>query len=219
LKIRIILADDHVMVLEGLKALLGTQADMEVVDVCTDGARLVETVAEAAPDVVVLDQFMPGLTGTEVLSELRDRGLACRTLLLTATLKDEVLRDALRLGVSGVLLKEAAWAELVQGIRTVHDGRQFFPPDVMAHVLRLLGEPAREEADPLAALTPREHEVTTGVASGWSNKRIAKELDISEGTVKLHIHSIFRKLGVSNRVQLGLLAAKSQGEQRAPNQG
>ena len=205
MKIRVVLADDHSIVLEGLGALLGTQPDLEVVETCTDGDEAVSAVERLRPDILVVDQSMPGCTGVEVLARLRAMGSPCRGVLLTASLNDLVLMESIREGAWGIVLKESAGAQLLEAIREVHAGRQKFPSEVVARALRLVhGEGSA--ADPFDVLTGREKDVVAQLAQGLSNKRIAAVLGITEGTVKLHLHSIFRKLGVSNRLQVSLLA-------------
>lgn len=205
MKIRVILADDHTIVLEGLRALLSTQADLDVVEVCTDGDEAFGAVQRMRPDVLVIDQSMPGCTGVEVLARLKAAGVPCRSVLLTATLNDRVLMECIREGALGIVLKESAGEQLIKAIREAHLGRQHFPPEVMGRVLALLQGKA-EASDPFARLTDRERDVITELAKGHSNKRIAGALGITDGTVKMHLHSIFKKLGVSNRLQLTLLA-------------
>jgi len=157
-------------------------------------------------DVVVVDQRMPNKTGLEVLSELRAEGSGLVAVLLAGTLSDEEVLKAFQLGVQGVILKEDASATVVDCIRRVHEGERWWPQELME---RALDTALREQVNRRTLsedLTPREVEIVRRVAEGCSNKRIARLLSVSEGTVKTHLHSIFKKVGVGNRVQLTLFA-------------
>lgn len=204
--IRILLADDHRMVLEGLSAILDLEDDMQVVATCTDGAQISTTLQDVEVDVVVFDQRMPKLTGLEFLADLERSGFDVRTILLTATLNDDEILQALQLGVQGIVLKENAAEAIRDCLRRVHAGERWWPAELMQ---RALDAALRSEADrqTLAQdLTPREMEIVRHVAAGASNKRIASQLSISEGTVKTHLYSIFKKVDVANRVQLTVFA-------------
>jgi two-component system nitrate/nitrite response regulator NarL len=204
--IRIVLADDHRVVLEGLRALFELEDDMEVVAICTDGAELLNALPETEADVVVFDHRMPNMTGLELLAELNRCGADVRTTLLAGTLSDEEVLQALQLGVQGIVLKEDAAEAIRDCVRRVHAGERWWPAELMQ---RALDTALRSESDRRAVaedLTPRELEIVRHVAAGASNKRIAHALTISEGTVKTHLHSIFKKVDVSNRVQLTLFA-------------
>lgn len=204
--IRILLADDHRMVLEGLRALFDLEDDLEVVATCTDGAQILRTLEDVEVDVVVFDQRMPQLTGLEFLADLERSGSDVRTILLAASLSDDEVLRALQLGVQGIVLKENAAEAIRDCLRRVHAGERWWPPELMQ---RALDTALRHEADrqTLAeGLTAREMEIVRHVAGGASNKRIAHQLSISEGTVKTHLYSIFKKVGVANRVQLTVFA-------------
>ena len=204
--IRVLLADDHPIVLDGLKTLLDMETDMEVVGACVSGDELLSVHKDVSPDVFVFDQRMPGKTGLEVLHELVKAGTGGATVLLAANLSDDEVLEALRLGVKGIVLKEQAFEAIRDCIRKVHGGDRWWPPDLMQ---RALDATLRREADRQGLtqdLTPRELEIVQHVSAGHSNKRIARLLTISEGTVKTHLHTCFKKLGVMNRVQLTLYA-------------
>lgn len=205
--IRIVLADDHRVVLHGLEALLALEPALEVCALCTDGVEATEAVIEHHPDVLVMDSTMPHCTGIEAHRRLRERGVRVPTLILAATLSDETLLECLRTSVEGILLKESAASVLVDAIRAVACGDGWIPPALAARVLKLAG---REEERAQHGLTPREKDVVLLVAAGKSNKRIANDLGIAESTVKLHLHSAFTKLDVANRVELSL-AARERG--------
>lgn len=204
--ISLVIADDHPLVLGGLEALLATQPDLSVVARCADGETALEAVDKHRPDVLVLDLRMPGMSGLDVLRQLKDRGLPTRTVVLTAAIDEDEAVEVLRLGVRGVVLKEMAPQLLVQCIRRVHEGGLWIERTSMARALeRVL---RREDAERAAAavLTPREVDVVRCVAQGLRNKEIARRLGINEGTAKLHLHRIYEKLGIDGRVALVLYA-------------
>jgi DNA-binding NarL/FixJ family response regulator len=165
-----------------------------------------KTVNEKQVDVLVLDQRMPGKTGLDVLRALAGDQLPCRTVLLTAALRDDEVVEAVRLGATGVILKEASPDTLLDCVRRVHRGEQWIDHETLSrafgHVLQR--ESAAREAGKM--LTPREIEIVKMIASGLRNKAIADRLTISEGTVKIHLHNIYEKLGVDGRLELVLFA-------------
>lgn len=203
MSLRIVIADDHAMVLEGLRALLSLEPDIEIVALCKDGEETVEAVESTRPDVLVVDGRMPTLDGLGSLERLQKDGLEVPTILLTARMDDPTLHRALELGAEGLVLKESAPGELLEAIRAVAAGRRWIPESLSERALSFF-QTGREA--PAGPLTPRELEVVRLVASGRSNKRAAAELDITVRTIKQHLHSAYNKLGVSNRVQLSLLA-------------
>lgn len=208
--ISLVIADDHPLVLGGLEALLATQPDLSVVARCADGEAALEAVERLRPDVLVLDLRMPQMNGLDVLRQLKDKALPTRTVMLTAAIDEDEAVELLRLGVRGVVLKEMAPQLLVQCIRRVHEGGLWIERTSMARALeRVL---RREDAERAAAavLTPRELDVVRCVAQGLRNKEIARRLGINEGTVKLHLHHIYEKLGIDGRVAL-ILHAREKG--------
>lgn len=201
--LRLVLADDHSVVLQGMRAFLALESGMEVCALCTDGVEAMEAVAQHEPDVLIMDVTMPRCGGIEAHEQLRAAGVTVPTVLLTATLSDDMLVRCIRASVEGIVLKESAAEVLVDAIRAVARGERWVPPALTARALDLM---ARPEPEPGAELTPREMDVAKLVAAGASNKRVATELRIAESTVKLHLHSAFAKLGVRNRTQLSLTA-------------
>lgn len=201
--LRLVIADDHSVVLHGLKAFLDLEPDIEVVALCADGIEAMEAVEAHRPDVVVMDASMPRCEGVEAVERLREKGIHVPTVILTATMADQTVARCLRASVEGIVLKEAAASTVVEAIRRVGRGERWIPPELMAKALQFIEQQEEEEVED--ALTPREREVAILVASGRSNKRAAAELGIAESTVKLHLHSAFTKLGVANRVQLTLV--------------
>ena len=208
--IRVVLVDDHQIVLHGLQQLFERQPDFEVVHCGRDGADAIEAVATHHPDVLVLDLRMPGLSGLDVLRSLAARGLACRTVLLTAAIRDEEVVDAVKLGAMGLVLKESSPDVLLECVRSVHRGEQWIERETVTRAFRTVvdrqaaAEPAGE------TLTPREVEMVRLVSQGLRNKVIAERLSISEGTVKVHLHNIYEKLGVDGRLEL-LISAQQKG--------
>jgi len=200
--IRLVIADDHSVVLQGIRAFLALEPGLEVSALCTDGLEAIEAVKQYKPDVLVMDVFMPQCSGIEAHELLREKGVRVPTVLLTATLDDTTLVRCLEASVEGIVLKESAAEVLVEAIRAVARGERWIPPALAARAIELIARPQPEAVE---ELTPREKEVARRVAGGATNKRVAAELGIAESTVKLHLHSAFTKLGVRNRTQLSLL--------------
>jgi DNA-binding NarL/FixJ family response regulator len=197
--IRVLVADDHAVVRQGLRTFLDLQEDISVVGEAADGAEAVALAERLSPDVVLLDLVMPGMDGIEALRRLRIGVPAARAIVLSSFVDDDKLFPAVRAGAAGYLLKDVQPAELVAAIRTVHGGGALLHPSVAA---RLMDELA---ADPL---TPREREVLVLIGRGMSNKLIARELGIAEKTVKAHVSAVLAKLGVADRTQAALYAVR-----------
>jgi len=200
--IRILLADDHPVVRDGLAAMLSTQPDFAVVGEAGTGAEAVELAARLRPDVVLMDLEMPDLDGIEAIRRLRATDLpVIQVVVLTAFDTDERILGALQAGAQGYLLKGAPRVEIFAAIRTVSAGGALIPPVVASKLLRQVR--AAEHPD---ALTAREKEVLGLVAAGLANQEIAARLSISERTVKFHVSSVLGKLGAKNRTQAVRLA-------------
>lgn len=203
MSIRIIIADDHPIVLDGLAQLFRLESDFVVVAKCVDGEEALAAVREHSPDVMVLDLRMPRRNGLSVIREaIRDK-LPTRIVLLTAALDEEEVYEAIRLGVRGLVLKESAPKVLIQCVREVAAGREWLEKETVG---RALTKFLRRQGSPGSSLTPREIEIVAMVASGLRNKEIATRLSISEGTVKIHLHSIYEKLQVGGRLELSVYA-------------
>ena len=204
--IRLILADDHPIVLDGLVQLFRVEPDFEVVARCRDGEEALREVRAHRPDVLVLDVRMPRLDGLEVLRKIRQEELGTRVVLLTAAVEEEQLVEALRLGVGGVVLKEMAPHLLLEAVREVHGGGSWLDKGSVSRIVTKLlhQDEGRKEAAQL--LTPRELEIVRMVARGLRNRAIAEQLLISEGTVKIHLHNIYQKLAVDGRLELAVYA-------------
>ena len=207
--IRIVIADDHHLVREGLRRLLEQQTTFRVVGEAANGLEALEQVKALKPDVLLLDLAMPRMNGLEVLRELGDAVELVRTILLTASIEPEETLQALRFGARGVVLKESAADVLFKCIRALMDGEYWVGHERMGDVLRTLRElelaPSRD-ASPASNLTPRELQVIGAIVDGGTNRDIGKSFGLSEQTVKNHLSHIFDKLGVSNRLELALYA-------------
>jgi len=203
---RVIIADDHPIVLDGLGQLFAGEKDFDVVGRCSSGEEALSTLRRVRPDIAVLDIRMPGMNGMEILRRVYDEGLPTRVVLLTAEISDDAVVEAVRLGVAGIVLKEMAPRVLLQSVRAVAAGEKWLDDGAMRRALDKMMRREAGLADAVRVLTPREVEVVKMVATGMRNKQIAEKLNITEGTVKIHLHSIYQKLGVSGRVELSIYA-------------
>jgi DNA-binding NarL/FixJ family response regulator len=207
-RIRIVLADDHVIVLDGLEQLFRLEPELEVVGRSTTAEAAVKAVQEHRPDVLVLDLVMPGHDGMWVLRELSELNLPTRTVLLTAHVEENRLVEAIRLGVWGIVLKEMAPRMLMECVRKVHAGEKWLEQQSVTRAIERM-QKRESEIDRLTRLlTPRELEIVRLASEGLRNKEIGERLSITEGTVKIHLHNIYEKLGVTGRSQLILYATK-----------
>ena len=196
--IRILVADDHALVREGIRYVLDSEPDFEVVAEAANGREAVELALQHQPDVVVLDITMPEETGLSAAARLRDLLPSARVLLLSMHDQAEYVREGMKLGTHGYLLKESAGEELRAAIRAVYAGGTFFSPAVVKRLTAATAPQAPSAAALLRALTPRERDVLDGVARGLTNKAIAAELGISRRTVEAHRESLMRKLEIHN---------------------
>lgn len=196
--IRIVLADDHPIVREGLASVLETQLDFEVVGQANDGAEAVDVVMALKPDVVLLDLEMPHLDGVQALRAMRAADPATKALVFTAFDTDERIISAVQAGARGYLLKGAPRDELFSAIRIVAQGGSTLQPVVAAKLMERMTSPHHVSAE---ALTDRVQEVLNLLAQGLQNKEIATQLVISERTVKFHVSAILSKLGAGNRTE------------------
>ncbi|MDP9372065.1 MAG: response regulator transcription factor [Chloroflexota bacterium] len=197
--IRILVVDDHPVVRAGLVLMLGTQPDMEVVGEAGDGQEAVGRVAALAPDVVLMDLEMPGLDGVEAIQRIHAGGSEARILVLTAYDTDERILQAVQAGARGYLLKGAPRDEIFQAVRVVHGGGSLLQPAVATKLLDRVGDLLRGERE--EALTERELQVLELMAKGYRNKEIARDLCITERTVKFHANILFQKLNVDSRTE------------------
>ena len=209
-RIRVLVADDHAVVREGLRTFLGLQDGIEVVGEAGDGHAAVAAAERLDPDVVLMDLVMPGLDGVGAMRELRRRLPRCRVIVLTSYAEDDRLLPAIQAGAAGYLLKNVQPRELARAVRAAHAGEALLDPAVAARLVEAIAEPAGAGAAPARErLTPREREVLALLGRGLPNKRIARELGVSEKTVKTHVGHVLAKLGVTDRTQAALHAVRA----------
>ncbi len=207
--IRVLIADDHPVVRQGLRTFLGIQDDIEVVGEAEDGTSAVTLAESLEPDIVLMDLKMPGADGLTALTELRARGVQARVLVLTSVTERGHVLPAVQAGAAGYLYKDVDPQALVQAIRAVHDGHVLFAPDAAEAMLRDgTADGGGGDDRGLAALTEREREVLVHIARGRSNREIARALSVSEKTVKTHVSNLLMKLGVQDRTQAALYAVR-----------
>ncbi|TML20379.1 MAG: response regulator transcription factor [Actinobacteria bacterium] len=204
--IRVLIADDHAVLREGLRSFLELQDGIEIVGDAADGAEAVELAERLRPAVVLMDLVMPKLDGVEAMRELRERVPETRVIILTSYIDDERLLPAIRAGAAGYLLKNAEPQELARAIRAADAGEALIDPTVAARLVERLAD--ERGGDSYESLTAREREVLDLIARGFSNKRIALELGIAEKTVKTHVGNVLGKLGVADRTQAAVYATR-----------
>jgi DNA-binding NarL/FixJ family response regulator len=212
-KIRVLIADDHPIVRDGLRKLLALEEDIEVAGEAADGREVLEKVNALKPDVILLDLRMPNMDGLGVLDTLRKTNSSSRVLILTASEDKNEFVQAMKLGCSGIVLKQTSGDLIVKSIRKVHAGEIWLDAHTTAAVMKQFSSGAAAEPLALAPkprerspLSAREREIVALVAQGYKNKEMAEKMFISEQTVKNHLHNIFDKLGVSDRLELALYA-------------
>jgi two-component system nitrate/nitrite response regulator NarP len=198
---RILIADDHRIIVSGLQALL-RDTDFDVVGAVGDGTEVADAIVELRPDILLLDVRMPGRTGVEVLRAMRSRGDGLPVVLLTAELDDAELVEAVQLSVNGIVLKEGAHTLLLPCLEAVRSGRRWIEQGLLQRALdrTMEGDPP----DPLRGLNPREKAIAGLVGQGMRNRDIAAELDMNEGTVKVYLYRIYKKLGLGSRTELAI---------------
>jgi two-component system nitrate/nitrite response regulator NarL len=205
--VRIVLCDDHRIILEGLEQLFRRERDFQVLATCTNGEEALAAVLLHRPDVLVLDVEMPKLGGLGVLKKIHeDESIDTRVVLLTASLEEDQVLEAMQHGVWGLVLKESAAVSLVQCVRTVARGERLLDPTTVGRAFDKIMRRQKAMLEVARVLSPRETEIVRMVAIGLRNKEIAARLFIGEGTVKSHLHAIYEKLSVHGRVELTLYA-------------
>lgn len=202
--IRVLVVDDHAVVREGLRTFLGLQEGIEVAGEAADGESAVREAEHLRPDVVLMDLVMPRLDGVGAMRELRRRLPRCRVIVLTSYAQDDRLLPAIQAGAAGYLLKDAQPQEIARAVRAAHAGEALLDPSVAARLVEAIAQPVSAAA----RLTPREREVLALIGRGMANKRIARELGVSEKTVKTHVGHVLAKLGVTDRTQAALHAVR-----------
>lgn len=207
--IRVLVCDDQALVRSGFRMILEARPDLEVVGEAEDGLQAVELAGQTDPDVILMDVRMPNLDGVEATRRIVGSGSPARVIVLTTYDVDEHVYDAVRAGASGFLLKDVQPTQLVDAIRVVAAGDALLAPSVTRRLLDKFARSLSDRAPPpdaLASLTEREIEVLRLLATGLSNAELAERLFVSEATVKTHVSSVLRKLGVRDRVQAVVLA-------------
>lgn len=205
--IRILIADDHAVVREGLRTLIGTEPGMKLVGEAEDGSQAIELTRSLTPDILLLDMVMPGYGGLEVIEAIKRDASPVRILILTSFSEDELVFPAIKNGAEGYLLKNTAPRSLLQAIRDVHAGQPTMSPSVAARLIRELQRPP--DLPPTEEpLTSREVDILRLIAQGLSNDEISEKLYIGEGTVRAHVSRILGKLHLANRTQAALYALR-----------
>jgi DNA-binding NarL/FixJ family response regulator len=212
--IRVLIVDDHALFRRGLEMVLAEEADIELVGEASDGAEAIEKAGEALPDVVLMDIRMPRSSGIEACRAMKDVAPSTKIVMLTISDEEGDLFEAIRAGASGYLLKDIPYDEVADVVRAVHDGQSLINPSMAAKLLTEFAalakreESERTERVPAPRLTDREIEVLKLVARGMNNRDIAKELFISENTVKNHVRNILEKLQIHSRMEAVMIAVR-----------
>jgi two-component system, NarL family, response regulator LiaR len=204
--IRVVIADDHRVVRDGLCYLLGQEPGIEVVGEAGDGRQAVDVVAATRPDVLLLDLYMPERDGHSVLAALCDKPGGPAIVVLTSATDDEHLVRAMQAGATSYLLKTAAGDDVIAAVRAAAAGTASLSPELLTRLTQAIRRPP--PPDPLEPLSPRERDVLELIARGHSNRQIARDLVIGEQTVKTHVRSILAKLGLQDRVQAAVFALR-----------
>lgn len=206
----VVIADDHPLVLRGLQDLIADVPDFSVVGVSSDGKSALSEIERCRPTLAVLDLAMPAMSGLDVLRTVARSGNPVRVVFLAASVTASQVLAGIAAGVHGILLKESAPEALIDCMRTVVAGRKWLPPGMVEWAIADQAAVPESPPDLDQLLTAREREIVGHVYSGLSNKAIARELSVTEGTVKIHLHNIFRKLEISNRASLVRIASQAE---------
>lgn len=215
--IRVLLVDDHTLFRRGLSALLARDPGLRIVGDAADAGEALRKAAELQPDLILLDNHLPGVRGVDAIGQLRHAAPAACVVMLTVSEDPDDLAAALHAGAAGYLLKTIEGDELTRAIRQVLDGDSVIAPQMTSKLVEALRRAATSGVAPepprtvgaLDALSPRELETLRGISRGASNKEIARDLGIAETTVKIHVQNLLRKLGVSSRVQAAVIASQT----------
>ena len=205
--IRILIADDHPIVRQGLELVVSVQPDLELVAQASNGEEAVQLAQETQPDVMVMDLQMPVKDGLTAIAEIQELGVRSNILVLTSFPEDEMVISAVKSGATGIMLKDSPPEKLLEAIRTVHRGESALHPTIARRLMDEVRQPSRL-LPPEDPLTPREIEVLKCLAQGWTNREIALKLDVSVRTVTTHVRNILDKLHLENRTQTALYAVE-----------
>lgn len=210
-RITVMIADDHVLLREGLKQILELEDDIEVVAQAGDGEEAIEKAQEYDIDVILLDINMPKTNGIETLRRLKDLGIRSKIIILTIHEDREYLFETMKIGANGYVLKDSDADGLIKAIKDVNDGKTYIQPSIASILVEELNHKERKDSnyEKIESLTKREYEVLILVAEGLNNKEIANKLFISEKTVKNHVSNIFKKIEVNDRIQAAIFAFKN----------
>lgn len=207
-RIRVLICDDHAIVRQGLQTFLDLQDDIEVVAQAADGEQAQAMAAEHQPDVVLMDLVMPKVDGIEAIRRIRSDQPASKIIVLTSFADDDKIFPAIQAGATGYLMKDVSPQDLAKAIRMARDGEPLLHPDIARRLMTEVARGTRGASDGIERLTEREVEVLKLVARGRSNKEIARDLTLSEKTVKTHVSNILQKLDLADRTQAALLAVR-----------
>lgn len=204
-RLSLLIADNHPVFLHGLESVFRVYPDIKVVAQCQNGLAAMEAIRNFVPDVAMLDISMPGLTGLDILTRVNAEAIPTRIIFLTATASATIIKSALAAGAKGVLLKNSAPDEIARSVRRTASGKYQSPSDLAKSARKRQLKARIDVRPPLRHLTPRELDVARLIISGLSNKEIGRLMQVSEGTVKIHLHNIYKKLGVANRTALATM--------------
>lgn len=206
--VRVMIADDHSMIREGLKQLLELEGDFQVIEEACDGVECLEKLSKITPDILLLDINMPNMNGLEVLQKIKDKRMRVKVLVLTVHNEVEYLLKAVDIGINGYLLKDSESAELKKAILTVVNGEDYIQPSLIPLLNAKMIDRNKDNVK-IESLTRREMDVLKLLAVGMYNKEVAEKLSISERTVKNHVSNIFKKIGVTDRTQAAVFAIRN----------
>lgn len=209
-KTTVMLVDDHPLLRKGLRQLLGFEPEFEIIAEAGSGAEALAMVSETEPDLIILDLNMQGMDGLETLKRFRDEGITSRIVMLTVSDNNEDVIKAISQGADGYLLKDSDPDELLEQIKKAASGKMVLSDAVNAALAAAIRRPAEKPAADINSLTNREYEILSLIAKGRSNKLIARELDISDGTVKVHVKHLLKKLNLRSRVEAAVWMVNNQ---------
>lgn len=209
-EIRVLIADDHELIREGLKKLISLEDDLKLIGEACNGERALELIKNNDVDVIILDFNMPKLNGVEVMKRLKDEGSAIKVIILTIENERRTIHQAIEIGADGYMLKESSGKEIVNAIRTVYRGEKYIDKSLVSILFSAIKKKDNNVQSILDSLTKREMEILIKISKGLSNKEIGQELYISEKTVKNYISHIFKKININDRVKATIFALENE---------